>query len=68
MVILEEKGIAKKYSEILERRVKISKLLMDIERVLALDILVYTSDEWNELLQTGSSFINEVNINGHRIA
>lgn len=68
VVILEEKGIAKKYSEILERRVKISKLLLDIERVLPLDILVYTCDEWEEILHTGSSFINEVNAKGRRIA
>ncbi len=68
VIILDENYKAKKYSEILERRVKLSKLLIDIERKTPLDILVYTSAEWEELVKTGSSFINEISARGRRIA
>ncbi|PKL16413.1 MAG: hypothetical protein CVV49_16345 [Spirochaetae bacterium HGW-Spirochaetae-5] len=68
VLILDEEATAEKYSEILERRVKLSKLLLDIERTTPLDILIYTSGEWNQLIKTGSSFISEVTSKGRRIA
>lgn len=68
VVILDEPGVAEKYSEILSRRVSISRLLIDIERETPLDILVYTRDEWEQLVKTGSSFVNEVVSMGRRIA
>lgn len=68
VVILDEESIAAKYSEIHDRRVKLSRLLLDIERTTPLDILIYTSSEWDQLIQTGSSFIREVTSKGRRIA
>ena len=68
VVILDDDGTAKEYSEILERRVKLSRLLIDIERTTPLDILIYTSGEWEQLIKSGSSFISEVTSKGRRIA
>jgi hypothetical protein len=41
-------------------RINIAKSLYDVNKDIAIDILVYTKDEWEKILQTGSSFHNEI--------
>ena len=66
MVVLDEEGFADSYMEKINRRIKISKLLSDLNIPSPIDILVYTKDEWNQLLQINSSFVRQINYNGIR--
>ena len=68
VVILDESGFAKKYMELVNRRNRVSSLLIDIRRKIALDLLVYTRDEWQEMVDEGSSFIREIIENGKQVA
>lgn len=68
VVILNESGIASNYKEKLQRKRKVTLLLNDIRKNIPLDILVYSSEEWQKLQQINSSFIKEINMNSLRIA
>ncbi|HED08599.1 MAG TPA: nucleotidyltransferase domain-containing protein [Ignavibacteria bacterium] len=68
VVILNETGIANNYKEKFKRKRKVTLLLNDIRKNIPLDILVYSSEEWEKLQQINSSFIKEINMNGLRIA
>lgn len=68
LIILDENGIASKFMELVQRRNRVSSLLMDIKKKVALDILVYTREEWQELVKDGSSFTREIIENGRRVA
>jgi predicted nucleotidyltransferase len=67
VVILKERGFARDYEDLLSRRLKISSLFLDIKKIIPMDILVYTKDEWEKLLNLNSSFIREVNEKGVRL-
>lgn len=68
VVILDEKGSAVNYAEKFERRRKVTKLLEDYRRMIPLDVLVYSSEEWEKLKLINSSFIKEINIYGVRVS
>ena len=61
LVVLDEQGISRTYSEKIQRRHKIAKLFADMYGRIPMDILVNTKDEWNELQRINSSFIREMN-------
>lgn len=67
VVILDKKGFAKSYMERLKNRNKISMLLINIKKEIPIDILVYTIDEWQLLLESGSLFYQEINQRGVRL-
>lgn len=67
LVILDKKGFAKTYMERLKNRNMISKLLIDIKKEMPIDILVYTISEWRQLLESDSSFYQEINQKGVRL-
>jgi len=67
VVILKERGFARDYEDLLSRRLKISSLFLDIKKIIPMDILVYTKDEWEKLLDLNSSFIREINEKGVRL-
>ncbi len=58
LVVLDEPGISKSYEEKLERQLKISKHLINFQKKIPIDLIVYTKDEWEILLSSGSSFLN----------
>jgi len=60
VIVLNEKGFAQSYMEKIDRRIQVSKPLSDIEKEIPIDLLVYTKDEWNELVQANSSFIRQI--------
>jgi uncharacterized protein len=68
VIILEDHGFADKYWDIIERRINMTRLLIDIERNTPMDILIYTQDEWKRLIEKNTSFINDINKLGVRIA
>ena len=68
LIILDEPGIASEFMEIVKRRNNVTKLLLDIRKKVALDILVYTKDEWDLLKKDRSSFVREIMENGKKVA
>jgi len=67
VVILDEEGYSKSFSEKIGKKEKVSNLILDIKRKFPLDLLVYTKYEWNRLIEPGFSFFKEINENGIRI-
>jgi len=64
IVVLNEKGFSKSFSERIQRKTKVSQLISDIRRTIPIDLLVFTIDEWNYSVKQDSCFINEVNTKG----
>ena len=60
LVILNQEGFIKSYSERIKKRVLIYQALIEIVKSMPVDILVYTKDEWQELIKSGSSFHNKI--------
>ncbi len=68
LIILNEPGKSSSFMEIVNRRNKISRLLLDIKKKVPLDILVYTNEEWQVLIKDDSSFSREILENGLLVA
>ena len=64
VVILKEKGINGTYRERLNRTLRISKLLNPLREHIAVDVIVYTKDEFNFLIKKGSPFLKEIKKKG----
>jgi predicted nucleotidyltransferase len=64
IVVLNEKGIIRSYKEKVRNRMKVGKKLLDIERQIPIDTLVYTLDEWELFLNQKSSFSKVVTDKG----
>ena len=68
LVVLDEKGFAKSYTERLKKKVAIARVLEGIDRQYGLDILVYTVNEWELLLREGSFFTKTIAVKGVALA
>lgn len=68
LVILDEPGIVESFSRLVERRNNITRLLIDLRKIIAIDVLVYTRDEWTLLVDDGSSFVKNILEYGRKIA
>ena len=68
IVVLNRRGYPANYAEKMENHRSIRKLLRDINREVALDIVVYTIDEWDSFVKIGSSFSRVVIEKGRAIA
>jgi predicted nucleotidyltransferase len=64
MVILDNNHVAKTYQERLEKRLYVRKLVLEINRKIPLDILVYSKEELNILKERGNYFIDEIEKTG----
>jgi predicted nucleotidyltransferase len=51
----------------LERRIKLRKLLIEYDRHIGLDLLVYTPEEYHMLVNEPSSFIHYIAKNGLKL-
>lgn len=67
LVILNEKSMAKNYDERLERKLKISRTLLEFKKQIPIDLLVFTQEEWKHILSYNTSFYNEINKEGVRV-
>jgi len=68
VVVLNKKGFPASYNEKMENHRIVRRILRDINRNTALDIIVYTIDEWNLFVETGSSFSKLIVEKGKAIA
>jgi predicted nucleotidyltransferase len=68
LVILDKKGMSGSYAEVLENKKFVSMLLRELRKKIPIDLLVYTKDEWAALKKSGSSFIQQIEREGIRLA
>ena len=64
MVILDNNHVSKTYTERLNKKVHIRNLLLEINRKIPIDILVYSKEELNILKNYGNYFIDEIEKTG----
>jgi len=68
VVVLNKHGFPASYKEKMENHRLVRRILRDINMHAPLDIIVYTIDEWNSFLDTGSSFSKLITEKGKAIA
>ena len=64
MVILDNNHVSKNYEERLNKKIVIRNLVLDINRKIPLDILVYSKEELNIIKKHGNYFIDEIEKTG----
>jgi predicted nucleotidyltransferase len=64
MVILDNNHLSKTYEERLNKRVFIRNLVLEINRKIPLDILVYSKAELKKIKEYGNYFIDEIERTG----
>jgi predicted nucleotidyltransferase len=64
MIILDNNHVSKTYQERLDKKVFIRNLVLEINRKMPLDILVYSKEELNLIKRRGNYFIEEVEKTG----
>ncbi|MDR1248209.1 MAG: nucleotidyltransferase domain-containing protein [Treponema sp.] len=64
MVILDDNHVSKTYAERLNKRISIRKLVLEINRKIPLDILVYSKAELKKIKEHGNYFIDEIEKTG----
>ena len=64
MVILDNNHVSKTYEERLNKKIFIRNLLLEINRKVPLDILVYSKEELNIIKKRGNYFIDEIERTG----
>ncbi|MDR0301144.1 MAG: nucleotidyltransferase domain-containing protein [Treponema sp.] len=64
MVILDNNHVSKTYQERLNKKVFIRNLVLEINRKIPLDILVYSKEELSLIKKYGNYFIDEIEKTG----
>jgi predicted nucleotidyltransferase len=64
VVILDNDDVAKTYTERLCKKLSVNKLVRDINYKVALDILVYSKEEYRIVKNHGNYFIDEIEKTG----
>ena len=64
LVILDSQVISKTYDERMRTRLSARKCILEINKDIPIDLLVYTRAEHDYLLQQGVSFLNEIEKSG----
>ena len=64
MVILDNNHVSKTYQERLEKKILVKNLVIEINRKIPLDILVYSKEELNLIKAYGNCFIDEIEKTG----
>ena len=67
VVILDNNDVAKNYEERLNKKLYINRLVRKINYKIALDILVYSKEEYRILRNFGNYFIEEIENTGKTI-
>jgi predicted nucleotidyltransferase len=60
MVILDNDHVSKTYEERLKKKIFIRNLILEINRKIPIDILVYSKEELNLIRSHGNYFIDEI--------
>jgi predicted nucleotidyltransferase len=64
MVILDNNHVSKTYEERLNKKISIRNLLLEINRKIPLDLLVYSKEELKLVKNRGNYFIDEIERTG----
>ena len=64
MVILDNNHVSKTYEERLNKKISIRNLLLEINRKIPLDLLVYSKEELKIIKNHGNYFIDEIERTG----
>ena len=64
LIVLDENRIPASYDEKIEMKLKIRKAIREINRKVAIDILVFTLHEYEEFMRSESSFSKEIRETG----
>jgi predicted nucleotidyltransferase len=64
MVILDNDHISRTYAERLDKRISIRKLVLETNRKIPLDILVYSKAELRKIKEYGNYLIDEIEKTG----
>ncbi|GHV30349.1 nucleotidyltransferase [Spirochaetia bacterium] len=64
MVILDNNHVSKTYEERLNKKISIRNLLLEINRKIPLDLLVYSKEELKLIKNHGNYFIDEIERTG----
>ena len=64
MVILDNNHISRTYEERLKKKILVRKLVLEINRKIPLDILVYSKEELKKIKEHGNYFIDEIEKTG----
>jgi len=67
LVILDIDKIPQTYEEKMKLKLEIRKAIRDINRKVAIDLLVYTKKEFEELKKRGNNFFQNIIKNGKKI-
>jgi predicted nucleotidyltransferase len=67
LVILDNNDVAKNYEERLKKKLYINRLVRHINYKIALDILVYSKEEYKIIKNHGNYFIDEIENSGRII-
>ena len=67
VVILDNNDVAKTYEERLKKKLYINRLVRNINYKIALDILVYSKEEYRIIKNYGNYFIDEIENTGRII-
>jgi len=67
LVILDNNDVAKTYEERLKKKLYINRLVRNINYKIALDILVYSREEYKIVKNYGNYFIDEIENTGRII-
>jgi predicted nucleotidyltransferase len=67
LVILDDCDVAKTYEERLKKRLRINKLVRNINYKVALDILVYSREEYRIVKNCGNYIIDEIEGKGKTV-
>ena len=64
MVILDNHHVSKTYEERLNKKLFVRNLVLEMNRKLSIDILVYSKEELNILKRNGNYFIEDIEKTG----
>jgi predicted nucleotidyltransferase len=64
MIILDNNHVSKTHSERLNKKINIRNLVLEVNRKIPLDILVYSKEELNLIKNHGNYFIDEIEKTG----
>jgi predicted nucleotidyltransferase len=64
MVILDNDHVSKTYQERLDKKVYIRTLVLEVNRKVPLDILVYSKAELKKIKEYGNQFVEEIEKTG----
>jgi len=64
MVILDNHHVSKTYEERLNKKVFVRNLVLDINRKISIDLLVYSKEELNLLKEYGNYLIDDIEKTG----